>query len=116
MKYLMFIFSITLCFVSSSAFCNTQTSYSSAYLDAFNAALKAPLLANQCRDLTDEEMEEAENRPGGGYSDGKWGGENPPMNEDENGNPTYAVQQVWEDDEGNLIILDTEGEIIEIIT
>jgi len=68
------------------------------------------------RDLTDEEMEEAENLPGGGYSDGKWTGENPPENEDDNGDPTYAAQHVWEDDNGTIIIIEDDGEITEITT
>lgn len=81
------------------------------YIDSFNACLLA-------RDLTDEEMDDADNRPGGGYSDGKWTGENPPREEDEDGNPSYSLadQQVWEDDDGNIFILEDDGEITEINT
>lgn len=59
-----------------------------AYKSAFFCAAYSPLLL-ECRDLTDEEMDDADNLPGGGYSDGKWTGENPPNSEDEDGNPCY---------------------------
>lgn len=65
------------------------------------------LASNDCRDLTDEELEEAENKSGGGYSDGQWQGENPPKEED-----YMSVQHVFEDDDGNIIIIDDDGEII----
>jgi len=79
---------IILCLVISS--CNARDANTkslnmhsgAAYLTSFNTAIA-------CRDLTEEEMEEAENIPGGGYSDGKWTGENPPQNQDDDGNPTY---------------------------
>ena len=74
----------------------------SAYVDSVNAALFAG------RDLTDEEMDDADNLPGGGYSDGKWTGENP----DKCGQ--YAAQHVWEDEDGTIIILEDDGEITEI--
>lgn len=79
------------------------------YIDSVNACLLA-------RDLTDDEMDDADNLPGGGYSDGKWTGENPPTEEDEDGNPTYAAQHVWEDDNGTIIILEDDGEITEVET
>lgn len=72
-----------------------------AYRESLFSAYHSYLFA-KCRDLTDEEMDDADNRPGGGYSDGKWTGENPPQGEDEDGNPTYAAQQVWEDDDGEI--------------
>ncbi len=95
------------------------------YFQSMQAALNTPYYA---RDLTDDEMDDADNRPGGGYSDGKWTGENPPTEEDEDGNPIYtydedddwpihdwyAAQQVFEDENGTIIILEDDGEITEI--
>lgn len=94
-----------------------------------------PYLFVKCRDLTDEEMDDADNLPGGGYNDGSWTGQNPPTGEDEDGNPSYtlgipdwddfpdppepdfyAAQQVFEDDDGNIFILEDDGEITEIST
>lgn len=66
------------------------------------------------RDLTDEELDDAYPYPGVGYDDSKWSGENPPQDEDEDGNPTYAAQQVFEDDEGTIYILEDNGEITEV--
>ena len=59
-----------------------------AYKNAFLVSSQTPLFV-QCRDLTDEEMDDADNLPGGGYSDGNWSGQNPPNSEDEEGNPFY---------------------------
>lgn len=77
--------------------------------DGYRASCKAALLVS--RDLTDEEIEDA--KKGSGYSNGQWAGENPPMNEDEHGNPTYAAQQVWDDGE-TIYILEDDGEITEM--
>lgn len=83
-----------------------------AYLESRQLSLMSPCYL--VRDLTDEEMDDADNLPGGGYSDSKWPAENPPMNEDEDGNPTYAAQHVFEDDDGNIFILEDDGEITEV--
>lgn len=84
-----------------------------AYKNSFYTGVNTPFFVN-CRDLTEEEMDDADNLPGSGYNDGKWTGENPPTNEDEDGNPSYAAQQVFEDDKGNIYILEDDGEITEI--
>ena len=59
-------------------FCSEAQGANSAghgYMDSQRAVMASQSIAS--RDLTDEEMEEAEDLPGGGYSDGKWTGENP---------------------------------------
>lgn len=72
----------------------------SAYINSVTLALNS---IHYGRDLTDEEMDQADDIPGGGYSDGKWTGENPPQKEDEDGNPCYADafewDDMWEDDD-----------------
>lgn len=112
MKFLIKFFTY-ICAVVVFTSCNAHEYHSkciggAAYLHAKQAALSGVYLA---RDLTDDEMDDADNMPGGGYNDGKWTGENPPTEEDEDGTPTYAAQQVWEDENGDIIILEDDGEI-----
>lgn len=76
-----------------------------AYKSSFNAALMSAVVSNDCPDLTEEEIEEAQNMPGGGYTDGQWAGENP--------DECLGLQQVWDDGE-TIFILDDDGEIIEL--
>lgn len=59
----------------SHKYFKTTSSAGHAYLDCQKASMTAQYIAS--RDLTDEEIDEADDIPGGGYSDGKWTGENP---------------------------------------
>ena len=107
-------------------------------VEAGNAYMQSVFLSTHanafaCRELTDEEIEEAENMPGGAYNDGKWVGEHPQIGEDEHGGPVFAshvpewddlkepqqpdifsAQHVFEGDDDNIFILEDDGEITEI--
>ncbi|MCK4824320.1 hypothetical protein KA005_51685, partial [bacterium] len=79
-------------------------------------------------DMTDEEIQEASDYPrydGNGYSDGQWYAENPDevAKDDgagyhnsqmiaENADEVIAAQQVFQDENGDVIILDDNGDII----
>lgn len=82
-----------------------------AYRDGYNAVMLTPHLAS--RQLTDQEMDDADKLPGGGYNDGKWSGENPPTGTNDEGNPTYAVQYIFEG-EDTIFILEDDGKIVEV--
>lgn len=79
-----------------------HTGYHGAHGCAYQAGRDAVLLA---RDLTDEELDDAYPYPGVGYDDSKWSAEN--ANEEE-----MCAQQVFQDENGDVIILDDNGEII----
>ena len=88
-----------------------------AYLHSIQAARAAA-------ELTDQEIEDLKNAPGGAISDAEWCGENPnsvPTNEEEWENlhsmyneksQCYLANLVWEyaDDGDVIIILDDDGE------
>tara|TARA_Y100001938_G_C7957264_1_gene362376 strand:+ start:435 stop:782 length:348 start_codon:yes stop_codon:yes gene_type:complete len=69
-----------------------------AYLDSCDAVFLA-------RDLTDEELDDAYPYPGVGYDDSKWCGSNADEVE-------LAAQQVFQCDDGTVIILEDNGDII----
>ena len=69
--------------------------------EEIQASTEACLLS---RDLTDEEMMEgADALPGNGYKDSKWVSENP---------TEVVAQQVFQCEDGSIIILEDNGDII----
>lgn len=70
----------------------------SGYQDSVQAALMA-------RDLTDAEIDAADDLPGSGYGDGKWTGEN---------SDKVAIQHIFEGNEGEIFILEDDGEVVEV--
>jgi len=81
-----------------------QEGYHGAHGCAYKSGMDAALLA---RDLTDDElMEGADALPGNGYRDSQWCGENP---------TEVAVQEVFQDDDGEIFILTDEGDVINVV-
>jgi hypothetical protein len=75
----------------------------SAYEDAVKAAMNVnqyTLISGNCRDLTDDEIENAGNAPGSGYHDSQDAAEN---------SDKYAEVEHFEMDDGTSIIIDEEG-------
>ena len=73
-----------------------------AYEDSIKAAMNASqyTLISKCRDLTDDEIEDAGNAPGSGYHDSQESAENANK---------YADVEHFEMDDGTSIIIDEEG-------
>jgi|SRR5215831_990607 len=70
---------------------------------AYEDSVRAAINANQytlCRDLTDDEIENAGNAPGSGYHDSQEAAEN---------SDKYAEVEHFEMDDGTSIIIDEEG-------
>ena len=70
--------------------------------EGYQDSVQAALLA---RDLTDEEMDQADDLPGDGYNDGKWASEN---------SDKIAIQQIFEGSDGEIFILEDSGDITQV--
>jgi hypothetical protein len=96
---------------SCSAYPRSVTRAFNAHGSAYTDSLKSCLIAGQCRDLTDEECEDAKNMPGNGYRDAKDGAKEAPIHSPEE-ETALCAQHVFDDENGTIVIIEDDGEVI----